>query len=301
MSTLTFDTPIAPRGFMAKTGALVASTAFAGAALFGGVAVAPTVASSLSASVHHDYVLTADGDFPTFAESLQTLLTALDFGNMGQVLGLFGEGITTSSSLADLLAALNPDGASLDSITLGLLSTDFSDLLTEVTMPSPDGPPVPLGMIPIDSLLGGFIGGEGANTSIGDLLGLFGLGDYAGLLNLPFFGLSPETSLADLLNEMLGIDSQMTLTDLLNANDLGEATLAGMLGIDASDPWDEVISSITVGGTLSDPDGTGTLGAETLGGLLTSLLGYGADPVTDATTLTDFLGDLGIFDMLGLG
>lgn len=301
MSTLTIDAPTAPRGFMAKTGALVASTAFAGAALFGGVAVAPTVASSLSASVHHDYVLTADGDFPTFAESLQTLLTALDFGNMGQVLGLFGEGITTSSSLADLLGALNPDGASLDSITLGLLTTDFSALLNDVTLPGEGGVPVPLGMIPIDSLLGGFIGGDGADTSIGDLLGLFGLGDYAGLLNLPFFGLSPDTSLADLLNEMLGIDSQMTLTDLLNANDLGEATLAGMLGIDASDPWDEVISSITLGGTLSDPDGTGVLGDETLGGLLTSLLGYGADPVTDGTTLTDFLGDLGIFDMLGLG
>lgn len=301
MSTLTFDAPISPRGFMAKTGALVASTAFAGAALFGGVAVAPTVASSLSASVQHDYVLTADGDFPTFAESLQTLLTALDFGNMGQVLGLFGDDITTSSTLADLLAALNPDGVTLDTVTLGLLSTDFSDLLNEVTLPGPDGTPVPLGMIPIGSLIDGFIGGDGANTSIGDLLGLFGLGDYAGLLNLPFFDLSPDTSLADLLNDMLGITSTMTLTDLLNANDLGEATLAGLLGIDADDPWNEVISNITLGGTLSDPDGTGVLGDETLGGLLTSLLGTGADPVTDATTLTDFLGDLGLFDMLGLG
>ncbi|GFG86222.1 hypothetical protein MALGJ_28980 [Mycolicibacter algericus] len=301
MSTLTFDAPMAPRGFMAKTGALVASTAFAGAALFGGVAVAPTVASSLAASVQHDYVLTADGDFPTFAESLQTLLTALDFGNMGQVLGLFGDDINTSSSLADLLAALNPDHVSLDELTLGLLSTDFSGLLNEVTLPGADGAPVPLGLIPIDSLIGGFIGGDGANTSIGDLLGLFGLGDYAGLLNLPFFDLSPDTSLADLLNDMLGITFTMTLTDLLNANDLGDATLAGLLGIDPDADWNEVISGITLGGTLSDPDGTGELGDATLGGLLTSLLGTGADPVTDATTLTDFLGDLGIFSMLGLG
>lgn len=300
MTTLTIGTATESRGFMAKTGALVASTAFAGAALFGGVAVAPTVASSLTASVHQDYVLTADGDFPTFAESLQTLLTTLGFGNMGQVLGLFGDDINTSSSLADLLSALNPDGASLDSITFGLLSADFSDLLSQVTMPGADGTPVPLGSIPIDSLIGGFIGGDGANTSIGDLLGLFGLGDYAGLLNLPFFDLSPDTSLADLLNDMLGITSTMTLTDLLNANDLGDATLGGMLGIDPSLPWNEVISGITLGGTLSDPDGTGILGDETLGALLTSLLGTGADPVTDSTTLTDFLGDLGIFDMLGL-
>ncbi|MEZ0382455.1 hypothetical protein [Mycobacterium sp. pW045] len=301
MSTLTFDTPIAPRGFMAKTGALVASTAFAGAALFGGVAVAPTVASSLSASVHHDYVLTADGDFPTFAESLQTLLTALDFGNMGQVLGLFGEGITTSSSLADLLAALNPDGVSIDELTLGLLSTDFSDLLNEVTLPGEGGAPVPLGLIPIGDLLGGFIGGDGAGTSIGDLLGLFGLGDYAGLLNLPFFGLSPDTSLADLLNDMLGITSTTTLNDLLVDSELDTASIASLLEIDPTADWDDVISNITLGGTLSDPDGTAILGDATLGGLLTSLLGYGADPVTDATTLTDFLGDLGIFDMLGLG
>ncbi|MGB3283892.1 hypothetical protein [Mycolicibacter algericus] len=250
--------------------------------------------------MQHDYVLTADGDFPTFAESLQTLLTALDFGNMGQVLGLFGDDITTSSTLADLLAALNPDGVTLDAVTLGLLSTDFSDLLNEVTMPGPDGTPIPLGSIAIDSLIGGFIGGDGADTSIGDLLGIFGLGDYAGLLNLPFFELSPDTSLADLLNDMLGITSTMTLTDLLNANDLGEATIAGMLGIDPDDPWNEVISSITLGGTLSDPDGTGVLGDETLGGLLTSLLGPDATDVTDATTLTDFLGDLGIWGMLGL-
>lgn len=298
MSTLTITAPMGTRGFMAKAGALTAGTALAGAALFGGVAVAPSVASSLTASVQRDYVLTAD---PTFTDSLQTLLNALDFGNIGQVLGLFGDDISTSSTLADLLGALNPTGASLDDVTGGLLSAHLTALLDEVQLPVTGGGTAALGDIPIDGLLGGFIGGAGAGTSLGDLLGLFGLGDYAGLLDLPFLGLSSDTTLAQLLDDMLGIDSSTSINDLLSSNGLGDDTIGSLLGIDPSDPWNQVISDITLGGTLSDPDGTGVLGDETLGALLTSLLGTGADPVTDTTTLTDFLGDLGIFSMFGLG
>jgi len=298
MSTLSIAAPTESHGFMAKAGALAAGTALAGAALFGGVTVAPTVAAGLAGSVQHDYVLTAD-PFPTFEQSLQSLLDTLGYGNMGQVLGLFGteaNPINTSSDLSTLLAALNPDGTSLDTITGGLLSADLTAVLNDVQVGG-----VGLGDVPIDTLLGGFIGGDGANTSIGDLLGLFGLGQYAGLLDLPFLGLSPSDTLASVLNEMLGIGATTSLNDLLTDNGLGDATIASLLGIDPSAPWNEVISGITLGGTLSDPDGTGTLGGETLGALLTSLLPTGSDPVTDTTTLTDFLGDLGIFSMLGLG
>lgn len=302
MSTLTITAPMGTRGFMAKAGALTAGTALAGAALFGGVAVAPSVASSLTASVQRDYVLTAD--FPTFTESLQTLLDTLGFGNMGQVLGLFGDDISTSSELSALLATLNPDGTSLDSVTGGLLSTDLTALLNDVQLPIGGGATAPLGDIPIDELIGGFIGGAGANTSIGDLLGFFGLGSYAGLLDLPMLGLSPTDTLASLLNEMLGIGATTSINDLLDANGMTDATIASLLGITPDQlgaGWDQFVDGITLGGTLSDPDGTGVLGDETLGALLTSLLGTGADPVTDTTTLTDFLGDLGIFSMFGLG
>lgn len=296
MSTLSITAPMGARGFMAKAGALTAGTALAGAALFGGVAVAPTVANGITASVQHDYALTA---FPTFTESLQTLLDTLGFGNMGQVLGLFGDGISTTSTLADLLAALNPDDVSLNAITGGFLGTDLTAVLNDVQIGG-----VGLGDVPIDSLIGGFIGGAGADTSIGDLLGFFGLGPYAGLLDLPMLGLSPTDTLASLLNEMLGIGATTSINDLLDANGMTDATIASLLGITPDQlgaGWDQFVDGITLGGTLSDPEGTGHLGEETLSALLTSLLGTDATAVTDSTTLTDFLGDLGIFSMFGLG
>lgn len=302
MSTLSITAPMGTRGFMTKAGVLTAGTALAGAALFGGVAVAPTVASGITASVQRDYVLTAA--FPTFTESLQTLLDTLGFGNMGQVLGLFGDGISTTSELSALLATLNPEGTSLDAVTGGLLSTDLTALLNDVQLPVGDGATAPLGAIPIDDLIGGFIGGAGANTSIGDLLGFFGLGSYAGLLDLPMLGLSPTDTLASLLNEMLGIGATTSINDLLDSNGMTDATIASLLGITPDQlgaGWDQFVGDITVGGTLSDPEGTGVLGDETLGALLTSLLGTDATAVTDSTTLTDFLGDLGIFSMFGLG
>lgn len=300
MSTLsTVAAPVGPRGFVAKAGALAAGTAFAGATLFGGAAAVPMAVPGLTASVQHDYVLTAT--FPTFTESLQNLLNALDLGNMGQVLGVFGEGIGTGSHLSDLLAVLNPDHISLDDATLNLLSTDLTALLNDVQIGGAS-----LGSVPIDSLLGGFIGGDGADTSIGDLLGQFGLGPYVGLLDLGFLGidLSPDTSIADVLNDMLGITATTSINGLLEANGFGDATIASLMGISPealAAGWDQFVDGITVGGTIMDPDGTGVLGDQTLGELLTSLLGTGADPVTDTTDLTVFLGDLGIFDMLGIG
>ncbi|OBY30143.1 hypothetical protein ACT18_19240 [Mycolicibacter kumamotonensis] len=291
---------MAPRGFVAKAGAFAAGTALAGAAVFGGVAVAPTVTAGLSASVQHEVTLNA---FPTFTESLQTLLDTLEFGTMGQVLGLFGEDISTSSTLAALLATLNPDGLTLDDVTNNLFSSDISSLLADVQIPIGGGATAALGEVPIDALIGTFIGGTGANESIGDVLTALGLGPYVGLLDLPFLDLSPNLTVAELLSDMLGIDSDTTLDSLVigNGQTLGDATLGSLFGIDGSTPWDQFLDNMTVGGTIIDPDGTGILGDETLGALLTSLLGVGADPVTDATTLTDFLGDLGIFSMLGLG
>src|SRR5690625_2214699 len=131
--------PMAPRGFIAKAGTFAAGTALAGAAIFGGATVAPTISSSLTASVHHDFVLTADSDFPTFTASLQNLLDTLGYGNMGEVLGLFGTNedgtpiVTTTSDLSVLLTALNPDHLSLNDITGGFLSQDLTVLLDGVT------------------------------------------------------------------------------------------------------------------------------------------------------------------------
>lgn len=308
MSTLSIAAPTRARGFVAKAGVFSATAAVAGAALLGSTVVAPTFTTGLSASVQHEITLNA---FPTFTESLQNLLNTLDFGTIGQVLGLFGEDaagnpIGVGTDLSVLLGNLNPDGVSLDTVTGGLLSTDLTVLLNDVQLPVGDGTAAPLGEVPIDSLLGGFIGGaDGINTSIGALLTQLGFGPYVGLLDLSFLGidLSPNTSVADVLNDMLGVGATTSINDLLNANGFTDATVASLMGIGPEQlaaGWDQFVDGITVGGTIMDPQGTGTLGDETLGGLLTSLLGVGATPVADGTTLTDFLGGLGIWDMLGI-
>ena len=119
-------------------------------------------------------------------------------------------------------------------------------------------------------------------------------------------GLSPTDTVASLLSQFLGISSTATLNDLEigHGQTLGDATIGGLLGVTSAElsaGWDKFVDGLNVGGTIMDPHGTGTLGSETLGTLLTSLLGPGAEPVTDSTTVTSFLGDLGIFSMLGLG
>lgn len=296
MSTCsTVVAPIGVRGFAVKARTLAAGAVVAGTALLGGTAVAPTITAGLTASVQHEVTLTA---FPTFTESLQSLLNAVDFGNMGQVLGVFGDGVSTTSSLATVLAALNPNGMTLDTATWGILSTDLTALLNDVELGGH-----PLGSIPIDSLVGGLIGGDGADTEVGTLLGYFGLGPYAGLLDLPMFDLSPTDKVGDLLNSMLGIDATTSINDMLNADGMTDATVASLLGItptQLSAGWDQFVDNMVVGGTLASPDGSGVLGDETLGTLLTALLGTGDDPVTDDTTLTSVLSDLGLFTMLGL-
>ncbi|MEB3019900.1 hypothetical protein [[Mycobacterium] crassicus] len=301
--------PMETRGFLAKAGTLAAGTALAGAVLFGGTVVAPTITEGLTASVQHDIMLTAT-PFPTFTESLQNLLDTLKFGNIGEVLGAFGTAanpINSASELSALLSLLNPgpNPLSLDDATGHLLSTDISGLLATVMIAGPNNTAIPLGTVPIDSLIGGFIGGTGANESIGDVLGALGFGPYVGLLDLPFLNLSPVDTVGSLLTEFLGIKPTDTLNDLVigSGQTLGNATIGGLLGISSTElaaGWDTFVDNIKLGGTIMNPDGTGVLGDETLGALLTALLGPGATAVTDDTTVTDFLAGLDIFHMLGL-
>ncbi|MBS9533863.1 hypothetical protein KIH27_09730 [Mycobacterium sp. M1] len=293
MSTFsTLAAPAQPRGFAAKAGALVAGTAFASAALFGGATVAPTVTPGLTAHVQQEVTPTA---FPTFSESLQNLLNAMNFGTVGDLLGVFGTGINSSSELSALLADLNPKGVTLDAMTGGLLSTDISGLLDDVKIGGNA-----LGTIPIDTLLGNFIGGTGASEEIGTVLTALGFGPFVGLLDLNILGLSPTDTVSDVLSHFLGISSTTTLDDLVGP----DKTIGGLLGItsaELSGTWNSFVDNLPVGGTLIDPAGTGTLGSETLGSLLTSLLpaADATTPVTDATTLTSLLGDLGLFGLLG--
>lgn len=295
--------PTERRWFAAKVAVLAAGSAVAGAALFGGVAAGPLLPGTSFANVQHDVALVALVDAPTFVQSLQSVFDALHVGNMGDVLGLVGTGLNTESPLSGLLAALNPgpNPLSLDAITGGLLGSDVGAILQQFGLADTS----------IDSLVGGLLGGTGADASLYDIATALGLGQFAGLVNaldICTFGetcgllqsgttLTDNSSMSDWLSAMLKIDTNTaSLGQLALGNGtLGDAPLNSLLGIsDAqlAQPWDQFVSALPTGGGLLDPEGTGTLGQESLGALLTSLTGGAA--VTDTTTLTDFLGDIGL-------
>lgn len=287
MSTLsTVAAPTGPRGFVAKTGALAAGTALAGAALLGGAVVTPAIPTAFAASVQQEFTLTAT---PSFEDSLQALLTTLNYGTMGDVLHVFGPTIGTDSTVGDLLATFNPTHVSLDTMTMGLLTADITDLLNNVQIGG-----VGLGDMPIDALVGSLLGAGGASTTFGDLLNTFNMGQYAGLLDIPALGLSPDDTVVGMLNTLLGINDTTTLGALaFGDGTLGDATLGGMLGLTSTQlegGWDQFIGGL-------DLTGAGALGDETLGGFLGSLVGS-TDALTDTTTVTDVLGDLGLFGLL---
>ena len=294
MSTLsTVAAPMGPRGFVAKAGTLAAGTALAGAALLGGTTVAPVISSGLAASVQQDFALTAS---PTFSESLQSLLGLIKFGDVGQVLNFVAPGIGSDSTVAQLLAALNSDHYSLDKVTGGLLSMPFDKLLEGITIGNSN-----LGDVPIDTLVTSMLGGAGASATLGTVMDAMGLHDYAGFLNLPFLGLNPDsTTVADLLNMALGITSTTSINDLLEANGMDSATIGGLLDISPAQlgaDWNLYVDSLNLGGSLLGGAGE-NLGSQDLGDLLGNMLGIGS--LTDDTTLTSILTDLGVFSMLGL-
>src|SRR5690625_4000171 len=105
------------RALATRGGTLAAATVLAGAGLVGGATGAPELAGSPFAVHAHHVVPTA---FPTFAESLQNLLDDLGWGDLNAVLGGFpgtSTPLSVDSHVSDLLAALNPDGLTLNGVT----------------------------------------------------------------------------------------------------------------------------------------------------------------------------------------
>ncbi|MGV0700102.1 hypothetical protein [Mycolicibacter sinensis] len=96
-----------------RGGTLAAATVLAGAGLVGVAAVGPELPDSPFGVVQHETALIA---FPTFAESLQTLLDDFGMGDLNDFLGKFSDSLgistpyTIDTSFGTLLGAFNPDG-----------------------------------------------------------------------------------------------------------------------------------------------------------------------------------------------
>jgi hypothetical protein len=298
-----------------KVSAVAAGTAITGAALFGAAQLGGLHPAQVFGPSHRDVALASS---PTFEESVQALLNALNIGTMGQLLGTLGTDhevtpsapLDTGSALSALLADLNPNDTTLGA-AIPALGTQVGELLNTIYIGGD-----PIGGLPIDTVVGDLLGESTGTADIQNLFDALGLGSYAGLVDVikNFNGtlldpnLSPTSSVTDLLSSLLNTDtSTETLGSLPITVDsvtttLGAADLNQLLGITTADlalPWDEFVDNLPTSGILSSTPTI--LGDESLGDLLTALLPHGSDlaPVVDGTEVAAFLDALGLFGSLG--
>lgn len=268
-----------------KGGALAAAAAtFVAGAGGQSVAQAGPEISAPAAWVHHDVALT---DYPTFTESLQTLLDDLGVGNLNQVLGGFGA-YTIDSSVALFLAGLNPNGDTLNgvaeifgiSLTDPLYSTTVDSLLGQGSLFLLDG--VPIGYLDLGDLIDVVLGDGAGQHSLQALANAVGLGSmlsqYASMINA--LGLENLNYINCTLScgNVLSVDTHPDLT----VNSSLVDWLSGILG----QPTTDVTQSV---GILFPTVTVVPNSAWTLGQYLQSLPVSATDPTTMANATLGLL------------
>lgn len=251
-----------PHVLATKSGALAAATVLAAAGLVGVAAVGPELPGAPFAVVQHDTALTA---FPTFAESLQTVLDDFGMGDVNAVLGGFGA-FTVDSSVADFLAAMNPKGDTLNGVAeifgLSLSEPLYSSnaavdsILGTGSLLLVDG--VPIGNVDLGELIDMFLGDGAGVHSLTDLANAVGLGSmlsqYASMI----------TALG--LQNLNVLNCTLTCGDLLSSDTHPDLTLnsslvdwlSAILTVPTTDVTEHAYSGL--GDTTVVPDSAYTLG-----------------------------------------
>ncbi|BBZ24124.1 hypothetical protein H7H52_09790 [Mycolicibacter hiberniae] len=190
------------RELSVRVGAAMAATAVAAAGLFGLAGGGSPIFPGAPSAAQQRLALTA---YPTFTESLQSLLDAISLGDLDQVLAAFGDvpgtntPLSVSTDVADVLAAFNPDGTTLAaladifdiSLTQPLYSANpaIPSLLGAGSLFVVDG--VPIGNLELGEMIDVVLGEGAGEHSLTDLASAVGLGpllgQYAGWINA--FGL----------------------------------------------------------------------------------------------------------------
>ncbi|MGV0907602.1 hypothetical protein [Mycobacterium novum] len=207
-----------------RGGTLAAATVLAGAGLVGVAAVGPELPGAPFTAVQHETALIA---FPTFAESLQTLLNDMGMGNLNDMLGGFGTGaFNIDSSVADFLAAMNPTGITLNGLTeifglpldIPLYSATHDSVLGFGSDWLVDG--VPIGNLDLGDLIDVVLGDGAGTHSLSQLANAVGLGSmisqFGGMIN------------------GLGLDNYNVEYCTLNCGQLGNITSHGDLTVNSS-------------------------------------------------------------------
>jgi len=266
-----------------RGGALASAAFLVGAGLSGVATAGPAVAAAPVAQVHYDVAPTA---FPTFAESLQTLLNDMGMGDLNAVLGGFGA-FTVDSPVSLFLAGLNPDHITLNgvteifgiSLTEPLYSTTVDSLLGYGSQFLVDG--VPIGNLDLGDLI---------DVVLGDGAGAHSLQQLANALNLGSIVSQYGHTIGGFLDNMnyrdCGLTGLICSNPDLNVNNSLVDWLSGILGQPTTDITKHVDAVFGPGTNTILPNT-----AWTLGQYLHELpISTGSSTMMDAATLGQLFG-----------
>lgn len=210
-----------------KSGAVAA----AAATLVAGAGVAATTQSGLEipglSAAQTQVALTA---FPTFSESLQNLLDDMGMGNLNDVLGGFGA-FNADSSVADFLAAMNPNGDTLNGVAeifgvpldIPLYSATAESILGAGSLFLVDG--VPIGNVDLSELIDVVLGDGASEHSLQQLANALNLGTIVSQ-----YGNTIGGFLANMNYEDCGLTGIVCDNPDLNVNNSLADWLSGILG-----------------------------------------------------------------------
>lgn len=169
---------VRPHALALKGGTLAAATVLAGAGFLGVATVGPELPGAPFAAVQHNVALV---DFPTFSESLQSLLNDMGMGDLNAVLGGFGT-FDVDSTVSQFLASLNPDGITLNGLT-NIFGISLTEPLYSATAQSLLGfgsdwlvNGVPIGNLDLGDLIDVALGAGAGEHSLTDLANAIGMG-----------------------------------------------------------------------------------------------------------------------------
>lgn len=269
---------VRPHALALKGGTLAAATVLAGAGFLGVATVGPELPGAPFAAVRHNVALV---DFPTFSESLQSLLNDMGMGDLNAVLGGFGT-FDVDSTVSQFLASLNPDGITLNGLT-NIFGISLTEPLYSATAQSLLGfgsdwlvNGVPIGNLDlggtggvIDTLLGA---GAGAH-SLTDLANAVGLGSMLSQYGSLISGLGLDNMNVDNCTLTCGALGNITSHPSLGLGSSLNDWLSGFIGKPTVDVTQHAFSGLGSTTTLSGS-------ATTLGEYLHTL------PVSDTNSTT---------------
>lgn len=251
---------VRPHALALKGGTLAAATVLAGAGLLGVATVGPQLPGAPFAAVQNHVELVA---FPTFAESLQTLLNDMGMGNLNEVLGGFGT-FNVNSSVSQFLASLNPDGITLNGLT-NIFGISLTEPLYSATAQSLLGfgsdwlvNGVPIGNLDLGDLIDVALGAGAGEHSLTDLANAIGMGSMLSQYGSLITALGLENLNVENCTLTCGALLNVTSNPDLSLNSSLTDWLSGILGVPTTDVTQHAYSGL--GSTTVVPNSGYTLG-----------------------------------------